>query len=194
MSVRVQRHADRTQGRCILLASRSGQSLIESCLVIALISLILFGLLQVSQLFAAKEVLRYAAGRGLRAKAVGFNRFMVFKTVRVGAIPSAGKMVTPAPVGGPAAQHTLEAPHIPLYLGANDYGDLPAILDYQDWDTIHYDDPTAQIDGTLRLVVAQDVPLRFAMHRAFYAADDVALAGESYLESHYDLYMNDEGR
>jgi len=73
----------------------SGQALIESCLAIAIICLIFFGLLQVSQLFAAREVLFHAAARGARAKTVGFNRFMVSKSARVAAIPNSGRMVTP---------------------------------------------------------------------------------------------------
>ena len=74
---------------------RAGQSLVESCLVIGLTCLLFFGLLQISQLFAAREVLYHAAARGARAKTVGFNRWMVTKAVRVGAIPNAGRMLVP---------------------------------------------------------------------------------------------------
>ncbi len=72
-----------------------GQALIESCLAIALICLIFFGLLQISQLFAAREVLFHSAARAARAKTVGFNRFMVSKSARVAAIPNSGHMITP---------------------------------------------------------------------------------------------------
>ena len=65
-------------------------------MAVALICLIFMGLLQISELFAAREILNHAAARGARARAVGFNWFMVEKAVRVAAIPNAGKMVTPA--------------------------------------------------------------------------------------------------
>jgi len=178
---------------CRVSASRSGQSLVESSLVIAAISLILLGVFQVSELFAAKEVMAYAAGRGLRARTVGFNRFMVYKTVRVGSIPAAGLLTTPAPAGGPREQGRLERPRIPLYLGADHWGDLDAILNYERWDSIEPLQPVLEPGGVWHMTVRQDYPLRIAFHRAFYDADSVTLTGESDLEDHFTLYMDDEG-
>ena len=66
---------------------RRGQALIESCLAIIVLCLVFAGLFQISQLFAAKEILDYSASRGARAKAVGFNEWMVRKVARVAAIP-----------------------------------------------------------------------------------------------------------
>jgi len=175
---------------------KAGQSLIESVLVVALVCLIFFGVFQVSQLFAYKEVLDYAAGRGARAKTVGFNRFMVFKTVRVGAIPNAGRLISPGYNGGPAGEHTVETPLIPLYLGGQDYGQLPAIMNYADWDSandVTYPQPAFLADGTLRMEVRQRVPLRYPFHRAFYADDTVDMTGGSCLDNHYELYIDDRG-
>ena len=73
----------------------AGQSLVESCLVIALISFIFMGLFQISRLSAAREVLQHAAARAARARTVGFNAWMVPKVVRVAAIPNAGRMTEP---------------------------------------------------------------------------------------------------
>ena len=78
-----------------MLAMRDGQSLIESCLTIFLICLIFAGLFQLSQVFAAREILDYASICGARAKTVGFNRWMVRKVVRSAAIANAGKMIVP---------------------------------------------------------------------------------------------------
>ena len=172
---------------------QAGQSLVETCLVIALISLIFFGLFQVSQVIAAKEVLGYSAGRGLRAKTVGFNWFMVYKTTRVGAIPIAGRLTEPTWTGGPRTEHAHETPRIPLYLGSRQWGDLDAILNYADWKTVWFAPPGVAPDGTLHMDVTQDMPLKFAMHRAFYADDSVHLTGESSLDDHYPLYLEDWG-
>src|ERR1035437_1927236 len=101
---------------------RRGQAIIESSLVLALVCLVLFGLFEISQLFAAQEILDYAAARGARAETVGFNRFMVEKTVRVGAIPNAGRLINPVVSGGPAAQSDAELARIPLYLAAENSG------------------------------------------------------------------------
>ena len=74
---------------------RSGQAMIESLIAIGLICLIFFGAMQISQMFAAREILFYAAARGTRAKTVGFNHWMVRKAIHVASIPISGAMVTP---------------------------------------------------------------------------------------------------
>lgn len=172
---------------------REGQALIESCLVVAMVCVLFFGIFQVSQLFAAQEVLSYAAGRAARARTVGFNRFMVFKTIRVGTIPNAGRLVNPLYEGGPAESYALESARIPLYLGAEDYGRLRPILDYADWNTIRGGVSSSVGDGTMREEVSQTVPLRYPFHRPFYAADSVEMRGETTLDEHYTLYLDDAG-
>ena len=178
---------------------RSGQALIESCLVVALICLIFFGVFQLSQLFASQEVLDYAAGRGARARTVGFNHFMVLKTVLVGAIPNAGKLLNPAHTGGPARQYALESARIPLYLGAQSGGELGAILDYDGWGLSSLSGITVMPsyslgDGTLRQEVKQTVDLtRYPFHRAYYAADSFPMTGQATLDEHYSLYLEDAG-
>ena len=81
---------------------------------------------------------------------------------------------------------------VPLYLGAEWYGQLSPILDYKDWDTMDIPDPVENdISGMLWLRVSQDFPMRLPMHRAFYAADSINLLGEAFLENHYPLYLED---
>lgn len=179
-----------------ITGSRSGQGLIESCLIVALVCLVFFGVFQVSQLFASQEVLDYAAGRGARAKTVGFNHFMVLKTIRVGAIPNVGRLTNPAYTGGPSQEYALEAARIPLYLGGENEGRLRAILDYTDWDTannVHVGVSSSLGDGTLRQGVDQNVPLRLPFHHPFYDADSVGLSGECILDEHYTLYLDEAG-
>ena len=81
--------------------------------MVALVCLCFFGVFQISQLFASQEVLNYAAGRGARARTVGFNRFMVYKTIQVGAIPNAGRLVNPVYAGGPS-QESVSYTHLTL--------------------------------------------------------------------------------
>lgn len=174
--------------------ARNGQSLIESCFVVALVCLLFFGLFQICRLYAAQEVLDYAASRGARATTVGFNRFMVEKTVRVGSIPNAGRLINPDYRGGPAVAHALETARIPLYLGAENDGQLRPILDYTHWDDIRLDLTSSRGDGTFRFGVRQRVSLTnnpFA--GAFYRADYVDMAGDSFLDEHFTLYMEDAG-
>jgi hypothetical protein len=144
-----------------------GQSLIESCFVIFLISLVFAGLYQVSRLYAAREIVSHAAARGARAKTVGFDWWMVEKAMRVAAIPNAGHLIVPdlPSVAGinqdlldavqnlkPGAvwdyalgtqpssiQTAIEQTRIPEYMV--DFGGQldNFILDYEQWDTLEMD-------------------------------------------------------
>ena len=189
--------------------------MVESCIVMGLICLIFLGIFQLAQLFAAREFLSYSAARGARAKAVGFNRFMVWKTMRVGIIPNAGAMTspefdrlpsnwgtgTPAELWNawhtamsetpPSAQGAVEQSRIPLYLGAQYHGQLPPILDYEDWDTVTTPDPTEDLAGMVSVKVSQDYPLRVPLHTLFYAGDSIELSAEYRMENHHNLYLTD---
>lgn len=200
-------------------SARSGQSLIESLLVIALLSLIFWGVFQLSQLQAAKAVLTYAASAGARARAVGLDDFMVSKVIRAAAIPNAGAMVTPQKPEGSAGgaawgdytpgeawaiglasrpgspQLNLERSRIPLFLGSQRWGEMAAILDYERWDDVRYGQGAAAPE-LVRMHTHQDYPLNYPFARAFYAADEVRLdsAGDEndvYVtrDQHYPLYL-----
>ncbi len=169
----------------------AGQALIESCLVIGLGCLLLMGLFQLAHLWVAQELLTFAAARGARAKAVGFNDFMVSKTVRIGAIGTAGALRVPPPApGGPWAQWTdNEAPRIPHYLEA-DAHELQSILDYELWDTLGWHCPAPRAD-VLDFHVSQPVPIMFFsnLFRAFFSGSSVRLMGSVSLDNHYPLYL-----
>jgi len=184
--------------------------------MIALISLIFFGILQLSQLLAAREVLDHAAARAARAKTVGFNRWMVRKVVDVATIPNAGKLWSPpfedvqpglraiVQEGTPgqvwdyalqtipgSPQYAIERGRIPDYLASENQARARYLLDYARWPDIGYwavDDNGAQM---IHVQVQQDYPLWVPMHRTFYADDDVSLAADAYIESHFPLYLHD---
>lgn len=168
-----------------------GQALIESCLVVGLLCLLLMGLFQLSQLYLAQEILDYAAGRGARAKAVGFNDFMVKKTVRIGAIANAGALTFPERSGGgPWAQWThRESPRIPHYLQANSW-ELDAILNYAQWESVRWSCPATEAP-LLHFEVRQDMPLMFFSNvfKAFLIGSAVPMKGEADIENHYPLYL-----
>ncbi len=198
---------------------RSGQSLLESCLAIGLICLIFMGLIQVSQLVAAYDVLNHAAARGSRAKTVGFNSWMVTKCVNVAAIPVSGRMRTPdyenidqqlrdmvnsLPPGElwdavlretepSSGQSVLELARIPDYLYSENDARGSYILDYDGWETL--DRSVRSAGDMIEVTAGMDYDLRplwsNSVHRSFYNADSVPLRGESTIENHYPLYLTD---
>jgi hypothetical protein len=188
-----------------------------------MICLIFMGMFQISQLFAAKEILNYAASRATRATTVGFNEWMVTKATRVAAIPNSGRLVEPLVEkvdqgirqavstlnsgdlwdyalrnNGPGHQLALERARIPDYMGADTEHIASGMLNYQGWieGGVHPYQPAGSglTDDLLTINVWQDIPLWVPMHRAFYDADEVRLEGSSTIENHYKLYLDDEGR
>ncbi len=166
---------------------KSGQSLIEACLALAILCLIFMGGFQVSQLIGTRQVLYHAAARGARAKAVGFNRFMVAKSIHVASIPNAGRMIVPdtpnedtvlrewldtETAGGvwdrvmedaesTAAVHEIERARIPEYMASAYWSWARATLDYEHWDTIRGIVPGSVDDAVpIEVRVRQDVDLR----------------------------------
>jgi hypothetical protein len=197
-----------------------GSTLIEACLVVMLLSLILFGGVQISRLFAAKEIIDYSAMAGARAKAVGLNNFMVYKVARIASIPNAGRLSNPQvdSAAGQAQnwtaarpgylwdtavasdapyspQYGVEISRIPFYLGADNYGQLGAILNYEDWNTVNIGQDLSEAGEQVLVNVSQRVPLDFPFRRAFYDGDDVNLrAGSRFnrgvrMANHAELYL-----
>lgn len=198
---------------------RAGQSLIETSLMIVLISFILLGALQVSRLFVAKEIITHSSAAGARAAAVGFNEFMIYKVSRVAAIPNAGAISNP-PLPGIGAgdglfnttdvgelwgdhrtpglvrtrtprdpRRDVEEFRIPEYLGAEHWGQLTGYLDYADWDTLGYPAVARDGQGEVSVGIRQDYPLRFPFVRAFYEGEDVELNTRARQADHASLYL-----
>lgn len=167
--------------------------MIESVFVIILACLCFFAVSQYANLFAAKAVLSHSAARAARARAVGFNRWMVEKSARVAAIPASGRRLTPALAGvdpaladalsrnrvgevwdlalrastrSPGAQ--LEVGRIPDYMDSVNDPTAANILDYELWDALAVDiDEPLNLDGAaagrLRVTVRQRHPLLLAL-------------------------------
>ncbi len=198
---------------------RDGQSLIEACLVIFLISLIFTGIYQVSRIYIAKELLANAANRSARAESVGFNHFMATKAAKVAVIPSSGQLnnrefngfdpiidnaahsMSPGQLWSFAVHSTptstqaeFEKARIPSYLESRDNWQAQHILDYSDWNKITVHSSPSMSDNPydttpIHMQITQKYELTTPLHRAFSATDEIDLKGESYIENHYQLYL-----
>lgn len=130
-----------------------------------LMCLLFFGLLQVSLVFNADEVLHHSAARAARAKAVGFNDWMITKAHRVAAIPNSGTMMEPVVASQTASvfdptktggenwdaaidpsrayersdKAVVELARIPEYLATDNHLRGEAILDYEEWQNHAFD-------------------------------------------------------
>lgn len=197
-------------------SEKSGQALLESFGIIMLLCMILFGMVQYVLMLTATEVIQYTADASVRARAVGFNRFMVDKVKHVASIPNAGPMRTPSrlPMGNADTWHLLSAgqsfdaairssprssqyfqieqPTIPLFLGTRHSGQMYGILDYDDWrDGTHaVRGPYYSRQGNLlRVTIMQDYPLRMPLWRAFSDNNQIQIRQEALLADHAELYL-----
>ncbi|WFB35637.1 pilus assembly protein [Kiritimatiellota bacterium B12222] len=195
--------------------SKSGQALLETFGIMMLLCMILFGMIQYVLMLTATEVIQYSADASVRARAVGFNDFMVYKVNRVASIPNAGLMTSPSSAGISNAQtqnwdtlsageafrrsiaqnpsssqyQNIEYNNIPLYMDAEHWGQLGGILDYEDWDSISRPIYTTTSGDTVGVTVTQDYPLRMPFLRAFTDGNEIHIRQEARLADHSELYL-----
>lgn len=98
--------------------------------------------------------------------------------------------------GEPAAIHEIERVRIPEFMAAPDWSRAHGVLDYEHWNRVNSAVPGMLQDGApIEVRVRQILDLRrlfgAAVHRAFYARDDLELEGRSRLEAQYPLYIED---
>lgn len=212
---------------CLEVACRgsSGQAIIESFIVIFIICILLFGLLQAAVVVAGSEILHHAAARAARARSVGFNEWMALKAMRVASIPNSGRMIEPVydelvlaslfgrrPSPGRAIDIALgadagvspravfERVRVPAYLASENHGRASHVLNYEEWQRgsfSHNERASMLGQGTIRMLVEQEFPLRMPLNRFLFplAPRDefgdgrVRLSGESESGDHAQFYL-----
>lgn len=141
--------------------------MVESIIAVFFILLLFLLLYQFADAMTAKIVLSHSAARAARARAVGFNDFMVRKTALSATIPVSGKRIIPtdAELGGLTGEAafkydleytgaiidlgmqmgagdalaSVEIARIPRYLAAYDGAEARGVLDYELWDRTDVD-------------------------------------------------------
>lgn len=78
-----------------------GSAILETFLSMILLGIILFGAIQVFQLFLANMITDYAAFRGARSAAVGFREDYAMREALIKAAPVSGSIITPDPATYP---------------------------------------------------------------------------------------------
>lgn len=169
--------------------ARSGQAMIESIVVLFFLCLVFFAVYEYANLLTAHTVLDYAAARAARARTVGFNDFMVTKTVRVATMATAGRCLTQSESGGPLSTGTLVS-RMGSYLECESEGDTRAILDFDLWDGGHLGWSCSEPGGDV-----SDLTLRVWQRRPLYGSVDEAdaslhsLEGVAEIEGHAPFYL-----
>ena len=195
---------------------KAGAALIESCLAVIMLCLILFGILQVSYLIMARDVITFSAFASARSLSVGMKEEFVERVARTASIPVAGPIITPSSLvdhaglpdegqgamwdralgeGPRSDQFWVEHYLIPYYLGADDEGDLDDILNYLNWvnsDTELSIESSEAGDEEAEVTISQYVPLAFPFAKVFFQNDMgmiVRRSGDGYVSREVPLYL-----
>ena len=165
---------------------RKGQAMVETVVVMFFLCLVFFLVYEYANLLTAHTVVNYAAARAARARTVGFNDFMVTKTVRVATASMAGKCLSHDDKGDDLATGTLVS-RMGSYLEAENEGDTKGILDFELWESDKLGWSADEPGGE-----NAELTVRVWQRRPLYDSDDTDLhevRGEAGIESHYPLYL-----
>ncbi|MBR4654520.1 MAG: hypothetical protein IKO72_14265 [Kiritimatiellae bacterium] len=163
--------------------------MLESIIAMFFLCLVFFLVVDYAELLRTRTILDYAAARGARARAVGFNDFMVTKTVRIASMAAAGECRT--------ARESSISPTVGFlssragsYLEAEYESDTKGILDFALWDPSvfgwHADESHGGSQADIAFEVHQLHPLVSGLPGSPEAA---TMRGSAKIESHYPYYL-----
>lgn len=107
--------------------------MVESAIAMIVILLVFLALFNLSDLIRAKLLVENAAVKCARARAVGYNDFMLRKIARLATMPAAGECMTAADSGGGKLPYAERYYRIGDYLMSDYEAQANAILDFAYW-------------------------------------------------------------
>ncbi len=158
--------------------------MLETVFAVFFITTIFLLVFQVAHMVTARTLLDHAAARAARARSVGFNDWMCLKAARVAMIPVAGECTWPE------RSVKEEAAFISAYMQTDNMAVANGILDYERWDSMRFSVESG-IGSEVSAAVAIDVPRFYS--RGDDESDTAEVLGEAKIESHFPLYMNNQG-
>ncbi len=171
---------------------KHGQAMIESIIVMFFLCIVFFLVFQYTNLLTVRTVLDYAAARAARARAVGFNDFMITKTVRIASMSIAGECKT-LDDGGDHMSTAQLISRSGLYLSSQYEADTRAILDFELWHNGNLGWSVAEPGGEiseLTMNVWQRRP-KFALvgENNPDETGTFTMQSQATIESHYPYYL-----
>ena len=163
--------------------------MLESIIAMFFLVFVFFLVVDYAELLKTRTVMDYAAARGARARAVGFNDFMVTKTLRIATMPVAGKCLTAKSLG-----RSLDAGFLisrsGSYLESECECETQGILDFELWNPSKFNWSAAESDngqqGDVNMTVRQRHPLLSEINSC---CNEVTVEGKAQTESHYHYYL-----
>ena len=174
---------------------RSGQAMVESVIALIIILLVFLALFNLSDFTRAKLLVENAAVKCARARAVGYNDFMLRKIARLATMPVAGECLTAADSGSGKPSYAARYYRIGDYLMSEYEAQADAILDFAYWQNGDTSiTATAGGNSAATATVVQRRPRLFdfgVLTGTAKPADDdrAAISATATIEAHYPDYL-----
>lgn len=112
---------------------RCGQAMVETTIAMIAILIMFLALFNLTDLIRTKLLVENAAVKCARARAVGYNDFMLRKIARLATMPVAGECLTPSEYGDGPVSYAERYYRIGNYLMSDYEAQADAILDFAHW-------------------------------------------------------------
>ena len=112
---------------------KCGQAMVETTIAMIVILIVFLALFNLADLIRAKLLVETAAVKCARARAVGYNDFMLRKIARLTTMPAAGECLTAADAGNGKLSYAARHYRISNYLTSEYETQANAILDFAYW-------------------------------------------------------------
>lgn len=173
--------------------SISGQSMVESALVLVFLSFVLFGMLQVALKLNAEQIQNFGSYVAARSRIVGFNDGVVQKAWLIGNILNSGEMRAPEAGLTAVAQVAVESWAIPDFLQSSYTAwELQPQLNYEFWENFPnvpsagpFDTYTATSEYEFPLVIARALPILAGS----MGGTNATVRSTVTMENHFPFYL-----
>ena len=115
------------------LRQKKGQAMVETTIALIFVLIVFLALFNLADLTRTKLLVENAAVKCARARAVGYNDFMLRKIARLATMPAAGRCLTPSDDGAGALSRSDRYHRIGDYLMSEYEEQADAILDFEYW-------------------------------------------------------------
>jgi len=182
--------------RSTSMRGKTGQTMVETSIVTVVLCLVFFLLFDYARLVNCRTVLDYAASRCARARAVGFNDFMILKTARLGTMSVSGKSLLTMDDSDRPPSTSMLLNRMGSYLQTDSPAETHGILDFELWQPGNLGWSCAETrgdSGEITMHVWQKQPVFNAFNPPGSAerpsAAAITLHGNAKIESHYPFYL-----
>ena len=177
-----------------VLRRKKGQAMVETTIALIIVLIVFLALFNLADLTRTKLLVENAAVKCARARAVGYNDFMLLKIARLATMPAAGRCLTLSDDGSGTLSRSDRYYRIGDYLMSDYERQADAILDFEYWQNSDTAISATEGSSPVTATVLQRRPRLFDFgvlasatnHEANFRA---TISATSTQEAHYPDYL-----